>query len=88
MLAPHPSSDRRYQRSALPSAHAQDDALARRRAIAQAREILGTTGIADTINAALRDAIRRATVNPLIERVATMAGLNLSVFDGSAGAWR
>jgi Arc/MetJ family transcription regulator len=48
-------------------------------AIAQAREILGTTGITDTIGAALRDTIRRAAAERLIERMTTMNDLDLAV---------
>ena len=37
--------------------------------ISQAREILGTTGITDTIDAALSDTIRRAAADRLIHRM-------------------
>jgi Arc/MetJ family transcription regulator len=56
--------------------------------IAHAREILGTTGIADTIDAALRETIRRAAVERLIERMATMEGLDLGDPEVMAGEWR
>jgi Arc/MetJ family transcription regulator len=57
-------------------------------AIAQAREILGTTGITDTIDAALRDTIRRAAAERLIERMTTMNDLDLADPEVMADAWR
>jgi len=56
--------------------------------IAQAREILGTTGITDTIDAALRETIRRAAAERLIERMSTMDGLDLADPQTRADAWR
>ena len=56
--------------------------------IAQAREILGTTGITDTIDAALRETIRRAAAERLIERMTTMDGLDLADPQMRADAWR
>jgi Arc/MetJ family transcription regulator len=56
--------------------------------IAQAREILGTTGITDTIDAALRDTIRRAAAERLIERMTTMNDLDLADPEVMADAWR
>lgn len=56
--------------------------------IARAREILGTTGITDTIDAALRETIRRAAAERLIERMATMDGLDLGDPEVMADAWR
>ncbi len=56
--------------------------------IAQAREILGTTGITDTIDAALQDTIRRAAAERLIARMATMDGLDLADAEVMADAWR
>lgn len=55
--------------------------------IAQAREILGTTGITDTIDAALRETIRRAAAERLIERMTTMDGLDLADPQMRADAW-
>jgi hypothetical protein len=56
--------------------------------IAQAREILGTAGITDTIDASLRETIRRAAAERLIERMATMEGLDLGDPEVMADAWR
>ena len=56
--------------------------------IAQAREILGTSGITDTIDAALRETIRRAAAERLIERMSTMDGLDLGDPEVMADAWR
>ncbi len=56
--------------------------------IAQAREILGTAGITDTIDAALRDTIRRAAAERLIARMATLDGLDLGDPEAMADAWR
>lgn len=56
--------------------------------IAQAREILGTTGITDTIDAALRETIRRAAAERLIARMATLDGLDLGDAEVMADAWR
>jgi Arc/MetJ family transcription regulator len=56
--------------------------------IAQAREILGTTGITDTIDAALRETIRRAAAERLIARMSTMDGLDLRDADVMDDAWR
>ena len=56
--------------------------------IARAREILGTTGITDTIDAALRETIRRAAAERLIERMATLDGLDLGDPEVMADAWR
>jgi Arc/MetJ family transcription regulator len=56
--------------------------------IAQAREILGTAGITDTIDAALHETIRRAAAERLIERMATMDGLDLDDPEVMADAWR
>jgi hypothetical protein len=56
--------------------------------IALAREILGTAGITDTIDASLRETIRRAAAERLIERMATMEGLDLADGDVRADAWR
>jgi Arc/MetJ family transcription regulator len=56
--------------------------------VARAREILGTTGITDTIDAALSDAIRRAAADRLIRRMSTMDGLDLADAEVMADAWR
>ena len=56
--------------------------------IARAREILGTTGITDTIDAALRETIRRAAAERVIERMATMDGLDLGDPEVMADVWR
>ncbi len=56
--------------------------------IAQAREILGTAGITDTVDAALRDTIRRAAAERIIERMATMDGLDLAGPEVMDEAWR
>lgn len=56
--------------------------------IAQAREILGTAGITDTIDAALGETIRRAAAERLIERMTTMEGLDLGDPEVMAAAWR
>ncbi len=56
--------------------------------IAQAREILGTSGITDTIDAALRETIRRAAAERLIDRMSTMADLDLGDPEVMADAWR
>ena len=56
--------------------------------IAQARAILGTAGITDTIDAALQETIRRAAAERLIERMSTMDGLELDDPDVMADAWR
>ncbi len=56
--------------------------------IAQAREILGTAGITDTIDAALRETIRRAAAERLIDRMATIQGLDLADPEVMADAWR
>jgi Arc/MetJ family transcription regulator len=56
--------------------------------IAQAREILGTTGITDTIDAALQDTIRRAAAERLIARMTTMDDLDLGDPEVMADAWR
>ncbi len=56
--------------------------------IAQAREILGTNGITDTIDAALRETIRRAAAERLIARMSTMDGLDLADPEVRADAWR
>lgn len=56
--------------------------------IARARAILGTHGITDTIEAALREIIRRDAVDRHIERLTTMDGLELDDPDVMARAWR
>jgi Arc/MetJ family transcription regulator len=56
--------------------------------IAQAREILGTAGITDTIDAALRETIRCAAAERLIKRMTTMEGLDLGDPEVMAVAWR
>lgn len=56
--------------------------------ISQARAILGTTGITDTIDAALSDTIRRAAADRLIHRMSTMDGLDLADAEVMADAWR
>lgn len=56
--------------------------------IAQVRAILGTTGITDTIDAALRETIRRAAAERLIERMESMEGLDLGDPAVMADAWR
>ena len=56
--------------------------------IAQARAILGTAGITDTIDAALRETIRRAAAERIIDRMAAMEGLDLADPDVMADAWR
>lgn len=56
--------------------------------IIQARAILGTSGITDTIDAALRETIRRAAAERLIERMGTMDGLDLADAEVMADAWR
>jgi Arc/MetJ family transcription regulator len=56
--------------------------------VAQAREILGTTGITDTIDAALQDTIRRAAAERLIARMASMDDLDLGDPEVMADAWR
>jgi len=56
--------------------------------IARARAILGTAGITDTIDAALKEIIRRDAVDRHIERLKTMDGLELDDPDVMARAWR
>lgn len=54
----------------------------------QAREILGTTGITDTIDAALRQVVRRQATDNLIERMSSLEGLDLGDREAMADAWR
>lgn len=56
--------------------------------IAQARAILGTAGITDTIDAALQETIRRAAAERVIDRMAAMEGLDLADPEVMANAWR
>jgi Arc/MetJ family transcription regulator len=56
--------------------------------IARAREILGTARISDTIDAALRETIRRAAAERLIQRMATMEGLDLGDRGVMDDVWR
>ena len=52
--------------------------------IEQARILLGTSSIEETVNGALREVIRREEVRALAE----MDGLDLSHEEIMAGAWR
>jgi Arc/MetJ family transcription regulator len=56
--------------------------------IAQAKEALGTTGLKETIDAALLEAIRAQTRRDHVERLRTMAGLDLDKPEVMDQAWR
>lgn len=56
--------------------------------IQQVRVLLGTSSIKETINAALREVLRREARREEIEALVTMDGLELSDEQVMAGAWR
>ncbi len=58
------------------------------RLIEQARILLGTSSIKETINGALREVIRREARREEVRALAEMDGLDLSDDKIMAGAWR
>ena len=54
----------------------------------QVRVLLGTSSIKETIDAALREVLRREARREEIEALVTMDGLELSDEQVMAGAWR
>lgn len=60
-----------------------DDAMVER-----AREVLGTRGIKDTVDAALREVVVREARRQTIDRLVHMRGLDLNDPEVMAGAWR
>lgn len=56
--------------------------------IQQVRVLLGTSSIKETIDAALREVLRREARREEIEALVTMDGLELSDEQVMAGAWR
>ncbi len=59
-----------------------DDAL-----VEQARSILGTRGIKDTVDRALQEVVRSAARRALIRRMETLDGLDLADADVMRQAW-
>lgn len=55
--------------------------------VAQAKEALGTTGLKDTIDAALLEAVRARLRRDHVERRRTMRGLDLDKPDVIDQAW-
>lgn len=56
--------------------------------ILAAREILGTKGLTDTVDAALVDVIRRDAARRHLDRLVSMAGIDLDDPEVMEGAWR
>jgi Arc/MetJ family transcription regulator len=56
--------------------------------IAQAKEALGTKGLKETIDAALLEAVRAQARRDHVERLRTMAGLDLDKPEVMDQAWR
>jgi Arc/MetJ family transcription regulator len=56
--------------------------------IGRAQAVLGTHGIKDTIDRALEEVVCRSARRALVERLATLEGLDLADEDVMARAWR
>ncbi len=52
-----------------------------------AKQVFGTTGITDTIDAAIEEGIRRDRIERLIKRLSTMEGLDFDSIDVRHEAW-
>jgi Arc/MetJ family transcription regulator len=56
--------------------------------LAQAREVLGTATMKDTVNRSLREVVNAELRRDHVRRLTTMEGLDLDDPEVMAGAWR